>query len=521
MGIWQDFKRLMMQPIGLPSFPSASISSEVEFAEPKLKPGVQEEIASIARDPNARIFRDLVEPEDGILSAQHGREYDRFRKILKDDQVIATLQQRRSAVTSKEWEVIPGDDRRISRQAADFLKAQLEKINWDALTEKAHYGIFYGFMVAEILYAREGDYVVWDAIKVRKQRRFRFDVQGKPRLVTRSNYNGEELPDKYFWYFSTGTDNDDEPGGIGLGHWLNAPEFFKNSDLKFWLIFVEKFGMPTALGKFGPNATSEDKTKLLQALRQIQSDAGVIVPHDMLVELLGIARSGTTDYNTLFSRMIEAITKVVLSQTMTTENGSSRSQSETHMGVRQEVITSDSDLINGSFNKGPVRWLMEFNAAKFPGAAMPQTWRRIEAEKDLKPLAERDEIIFGMGYEPTPEYITSTYGDGWVKRQSTPIGVLPEAGTTTEAAFAEALKPDPEALNLLTTRLQDEAGPLVDEWVGQLRTLFDEAESLEDLATKLEAAYPELSGQALTEVMGQAMLAASLTGYAESEVDNA
>ena len=44
----------------------------------------------------------------------------------------------------------------------------------------------------------------------------------------------------------------------------------------------------------------------------------------MTIELIEAARSGTADYEALYERMDKAIAKVVLSQTMTTEDGASR-----------------------------------------------------------------------------------------------------------------------------------------------------------------------------------------------------
>ncbi|MEB4492751.1 DUF935 family protein, partial [Pasteurella multocida] len=75
----------------------------------------------------------------------------------------------------------------------------------------------------------------------------------------------------------TGSDHDDEPYGIGLAHWLYWASLFKRNGVKFWLIFLEKFGMPTALGRYSKNASPTDQDKLLEAIYSIQSDSGIIV----------------------------------------------------------------------------------------------------------------------------------------------------------------------------------------------------------------------------------------------------
>ncbi|EAM8775588.1 DUF935 family protein, partial [Salmonella enterica] len=106
------------------------------------------------------------------------------------------------------------------------------------------------------------------------------------RLLTPQNMMaGEPCEGPYFWSFSTGADHDDEPYGLGLAHWLYWPTFFKRNDIKFWLIFLDKFGMPTVAGKHPEGATPEQKRNLLALTRAISTDSGVIMPEGMSVEL--------------------------------------------------------------------------------------------------------------------------------------------------------------------------------------------------------------------------------------------
>ena len=159
------------------------------------------------------------------------------------------------------------------------------------------------------------------------------------------------------------------------------------------------------------------RTKVLSALRAIATETGVLLPEGAEVELLEATRSGAADYEAMKNAMDSAIAKIVLSQTMTTDDGSSRSQSETHADVRDMVVKADADLICESFNNTVVKWWFEYNQAAFPNAKPPRLYRNIEPEEDLGKRAERDQKISQLGFEPTEEYIKETYGDGWVKKQ--------------------------------------------------------------------------------------------------------
>lgn len=359
-------------------------------------------------------FTQVLEPTDSILSAKGGAgNLNVYRELLRDDQVSSVWQQRRLALTRCETIVEPGADDALSKAAAEELQAELAALNWDDVTDKALYAIFYGWGVSEVMWRPDGNRVRFDRVIVRDRARFRFDRQGQLYLWD----NGWRLmPERKFWSIRAGADNHDELYGLGLAHSLYWPVFFKRNDIKFWLIFLEKFGMPTAVAKVpaGKMTDPTERAKATAMLRQIATDAGVVVPDDVVVELLEAARSGSADYGAMHAAMDGAISKIVVGQTMTTDNGSSRAQGEVHERVAQKIVEADSDLLCGAFNQGPVKWWAEWN---FPGAVPPRVYRRTEPPADLAQQAERDNQIFALGFEPTEDYIRETYGEGWQKKR--------------------------------------------------------------------------------------------------------
>ena len=446
---------------------------------------------------------ELLQPQDSVLRARGQGNYEIYREVLRDDQVKAVFEQRRLAVVSRETEVLPGGERRQDKQAAEFIEEQLRRIRWDSVTDKMLYGVFYGFAVGECLFARDGAHVVLDAIKVRDRRRFGFDGDGGLRLLTMTQPNpGEILPPRKFWHFATGADHDDEPYGLGLAHWLYWPVFFKRGGMKFWLIFLEKFGSPTTKGTYPANATPEEKSRLLAALEAVTTDSGIIIPEGMAIELLEAARSGSVDYRTLQDKMDAAIAKVVLGQTLTTEAAGGQYKADVQMDVRQDLVKADADLVCESFNRTVVRWLCEWN---FPGAALPRVWRRIEDDPDLKPQAERDKHIYDMGFKPTLTYVTETYGGEWTERAA-PSAPPPNP----EAEFAES--DSRTVVDDQVGRLETEAQAALDDMIQQVRALVEQAASLDELRDKLMDIYPALDAQAFARVMQRALAAATLAG---------
>lgn len=368
-----------------------------------------------ATDP----FVALLEPTDSVLKSKGGiANLQIYTELLRDDQVASTWAQRRLALTSCETVVEAGGKDALSQQAAAALQEEMDAINWDDITDKALYAAFFGWGVAEVIWRPEGSRIRFDRILVRDRARFRFDRERNLHLWT-SGSAWRQMPERKFWSVVAGGDHHDQLYGLGLANALYWPVFFKRNDIKFWLIFLEKFGMPTAIGKMsaGQLDDPEQRRKGLAMLRQIATDAGVLVPvndkGEAIVELLEAARSGAADYESLQRVMNEAISKVVVGQTMTTDNGASLSQAKVHAGVAQKIVAADADLLCGSFNQGPVKWWTEWN---FPGAVPPRVFRQTEPQEDLNTRAERDGKIFALGYEPTEDYVRETYGDGWVKK---------------------------------------------------------------------------------------------------------
>lgn len=450
-------------------------------------------------------------PQDSVLEVRGGGDLEIYRAVLTDDHVGACFAQRRLAVTSLEWNVESGGKRVIDKKAADFLKAQLNAIRFDDVTDKMLYGIFYGYSAAECLWARDGAQVVLDQIRVRDPRRFVFHPDFSLRMLTvQSMLEGIELPDRKFWTFTAGGQHSDDPYGLGLAHWLYWPVLFKRRGIQFWLVFLEKYGQPTAVGEFPAGASASQKQTLLDAVQAIRTDTGLIIPQGMLINLLEAKRSGTADYDTLCQRMEDSISRIILGQELSSKSHSTGMNSGIALiqnEVRMEAVKADSDLVCNSFNATVAKWLTEWN---FPGAAVPRVWRNASEPEDLDMLVKRDVALASIGFVPTPERIAEIYGDGYV--QSAPI--VPQ-GAGGNAAFAEGapVLPDPPALQ--STRASAEISPAMAAWINQIKALVDSATSLQDIRDGLMKLAPDMSLDQYTAAMQRALAAAALAGRYE------
>jgi phage gp29-like protein len=221
--------------------------------------------------------------------------------------------------------------------------------------------------------------------------------------------------------------------------------------------------------------------------------------------------------------MDSALAKIILSQTMTTDNGSSRSQAEVHEGVRDMVVKADADLLSGTFSAQVARWLTEWN---YPGAKVPRVWRNVEPPEDLVQRAERDVKIYSLGFEPTEQYVNDTYGEGWQKR-AVQMGITPnDAADQLAQEFAELQaiaaakggnRRDQQVLAEAASRFANKYEEVVGERVRGLIDLAEQTGDYETFRKRLLDLMAEPPPAETTAAIEKAGLLSRLLGLARAQ----
>ncbi len=220
----------------------------------------------------------------------------------------------------------------------------------------------------------------------------------------------------------------------------------------------------------------------------------VAVPEDMELALLETARSAAGDFEAFVRLLGKAQTRTVLTETMTSEDGSSRSQAQVHEEMLNRVVARDAYLIEESFARGPAKWLTDWN---FPGAAAPRVRRIADSLANQARRAERDKLISEMGWRPTREYVEETYD---VRVEAAPAAPAPAAPPPAAAALAS-----PEAVERLG--LVERAMAAIDDedWDGMAAPIVEPVlrrvrQDPEGVLADLAAVYPLMDAAALADV---------------------
>ncbi len=181
-----------------------------------------------------------------------------------------------------------------------------------------------------------------------------------------------------------------------------------------WDEFEELFGIPIRIAKIASQSETV-KNEVAGWLEEMGSAPYGVFPIGTEVE---IKENSKTDSFNVFYQKIQALdkelSKLVLHQTMTTENGASKAQGNVHENTLAEVIKSDKKKMLSFLNKKLVPAMRKL------GYNIPENAKIIiEKTKDPKEQITVDGVLMGAGYVLKKDYLEQTYG---VEIESMPTG---------------------------------------------------------------------------------------------------
>lgn len=492
------------------------------------------EIATVAKDITyVPYLNTLRTHDDTLLTRGNAKSYKIYDEIERDCHAYGLLQKRKLAVVARPWQVDPASEDPLDVKAADMVRQQLINLgvpdpndpgeqvvvasNFDLVCYNLLDAILKGFAVGEIMWDTDGREIVVREVRPRDQRRFTFDTDFKLRLKTWGQIiTGEAVPARKFLVHTFGA-KDGSPFGLGLGSRLFWPVFFKRQDITFWLTYLDKFGSPTAIGKYPNGTPPDDQDKLLDALAAIAQDAGVTIPDGMMIELLEAQRSGTVSYEQFARYMDEEMTFAVLGESPTSKGsgGALASAANAREEVRLELVQADADLLSATLNATLSPWLTAYNC---PGAKPPKIWRQVKKAEDLKARSERDKNVHAIGFRPTLEQIQEDYGGKWepvpVPGQK-PSLQLPADFAEGDESFADQLALD-AAINALPA---DQAQAAMEKALKPVVQYIQKGGDPQEAMARIADVYPEMDTAFLEDMLARAIFVAEIWGRLSAEAE--
>jgi hypothetical protein len=192
-----------------------------------------------------------------------------------------------------------------------------------------------------------------------------------------------------------------------LGLYLKAAQATipKKNALSFWDAFAEIFGMPMRVAK-----TQTRDPKEWQRLQSMMQDAGsalsMITSGDTDIQFIESGRGDAFNvYDQRIARANSELSKLIIGQTMTIEDGSSLSQSQTHLQVFMNLVEKDRKLIRNVVNN---QLIPRMTALGFPVGGLRMEWNDAVDYTPDQQLAY--ETMIADRFEVDPKYFADKYG---------------------------------------------------------------------------------------------------------------
>lgn len=474
---------------------------------------------------NAQGFYGVIDrlPNPDIILKNAGKTISVLSNLENHYQVSACIESRKAGTLRCDWELKKGD---CPDNKFKFFDEIFKSLNIYRLIEDILDAPMYGYVPIEISWEKQNSNILPIELEAKPQEWFFFNSEGDF-FFKDKNFNGKKEIDlngcKFLLPRNKPTfKNPYGKAKLSSAFWNVA---FINGGMEFWVKFAEKYAMPYMFGKYDRQLSKDEQNQFLNALQNLVQDAIALIPSDGSVE---IAQTGTSANSTIYSDLITKcennISKAILGQTLTTDIGNSGSYaaSNTHMGVREDIIASDKRLVENTINQ----FIQMINSLNFSQCRPSTNPQRIGLRRTLSDFtvpefnfvgeedlgtqkAQRDTIIAGLGVRFSKEYLMKTYG-----YQENDLDIIEDRSMDFNDDKNNIEIPQSDTYNL-----EDLKNP-IDENVKKIIDFFNKSKDSEEALNRLEELYPELDSVELEKILTKIIFVAELQGRADAQAEN-
>lgn len=449
-------------------------------------------------------------PDPDPILRKIGKDITTYRELTTDPHLFSTIQQRKSGVLSLNWELQQQDS---SQNEFDLINEVLNTINLENLIDQLLNTPLFGFTVFEIVWEKQGNFLIPNTIAEKPQEWFFFDQFNNLNIKKNSNsikLDGEIVnPLKFILVQHKPTYQN--PYGERVLSRCFWPVTFKRGGLKFWITFTEKYGNPFLIGKLPRGSAQQEIDDLLTSLENMIQDAVAVIPDDSSIDIKEAQRSSSVEvFRELMNFQNNEISKAILTQTLTTEvqDTGTYAASKTMSDMLANVQLADKKLVEKTINKIiDLIYQVNFNSANKPRFIL------YEEEDVDKLLAERDQILVNTGIKFTKDYYIRNYN------------LLPEDfdlinTQSTQPNFSDSQKNkvitnevSQSSIDEIANQLPDKLLQLqIESTLKPVLTLIQNGESYEKIMEELAKTYPAMSTNQLEELLTKLLFISEITG---------
>ena len=296
----------------------------------------------------------------------------------RNSHLVSVLGTRKRSVVTLPYAIEPADDTDQARVIADAATMAMRQMRrrTRSLLELLD-AISKGYAAAEIVWEVRDGLRVPAELRRRPQAWLVPDPDREDRWLVLTDEEPMGAPLwPYHWVVHTSAAKAGGPIQAGLGRtsvWWHLYSMYAIQD---WATYAERYGAPIRIGEYDP-AFPDDRDRLEEAVQKLGIDAYAVVPKGTGIRFEGDNSSRGPDvYERLVERANREISKAVLGQTLTTEEGQNGTQAlgQVHNSVRADLRDSDADELALTLTEQVLRPFVELNWGSTVADRLTPTW---------------------------------------------------------------------------------------------------------------------------------------------------
>ena len=336
-------------------------------------------------------------PDPDPVLFKLGKDKTVLKELLSDDHLSSCITRRKMGVKSMEWRIIKHErttenELSLINNAINLLIENGCRIK-DLISSSLN-PILWGYSVFEIIWVNNNGYWLPKSFSEKPREWFYFDDNNCITYKPNNSQTAINLTqDKYKFKFillqnEPSFENPYGEKALSKCFW---PVTFKKGGLKFWSVFVEKYGMPFILAKQPRSIDNDNSINLLNKLENMVQDAIAVIPDDSSVEFKESKGNISSDvYERFINQQNNAISKAILTNVFSTEYQSNGGYATAKSGLESEKLLAkeDKDFAEQLFNT-LFKYIIELNT----GNKYAPQFKLFEEDEAKKDFAERDALL--------------------------------------------------------------------------------------------------------------------------------
>lgn len=270
--------------------------------------------------------------------------YDIYRDVAIDLHLSGCIQQREGFVLSRSFKIVNADGDEDS-EALNYFNADWFKLLMRLALDANYWGhslIELGEVTTDI-----NGRLAYDSVRLIPRKHV---IPEYHRVITDLGQDWHSGIDYHKAPFSDWLIEVGQPDALGLYLKAATQTIPKKNALAFWDTFAEIFGMPLRIARTS-SRDDKERAKMEKMLDEMGAAGWGLFQDGTDIEVVESSKGDAFNvYDRRIDRANSELSKLIIGQTMTIEDGSSLSQSQTHLKVFENLVDADCDTLRDVVN---------------------------------------------------------------------------------------------------------------------------------------------------------------------------